>query len=49
MSVQQTVSKEELIKKLNAQVQATNKFPKPEISKVAIEHEIKAQSQYHFP
>lgn len=49
MSVQQAVSKEELIKKLKAQVQATDKFPKPQISKIAIEHEIKAQSQYIGP
>jgi hypothetical protein len=46
MSVQQLMSKEELVKKLNSQLQLGGKLSKPEISKVAIEHEIKAQSQY---
>ena len=46
MSVQQLMSKEELVKKLNAQLQLGVKLPEPKISKVAIEHEIKASSQY---
>jgi hypothetical protein len=48
MSVQTVVSREELVKKLNAQLQLADKLPKAKISKVAIEHEIKAQSQYFW-
>jgi hypothetical protein len=41
-----TVSKEDLIQKLNSQFQAVEELPKPTVSKVMIGPNVRAQSQY---
>ncbi len=42
------MSKEDLIQKLNSQLQAVDKLPKPTVSKVMIGPNERAQSQYAF-